>query len=468
MSVKKYPAAHLKAESMVASERREFSSNSSLLTAIFKELESRSVSYCLLRNFEGLPEKAYGDVDVLVSKGDLPRVEMILKQSLTNKLFLFKKTEKNNHTIFNISSKTETIKAIGERRPTKVLKLDFVTGLTWNGIAYLDSGYVLTARQKYNDFYVAARCDRAIHLFYHALLDKNFFSVRYREKLEDYVSDDEDQIVNLLQPFVGRALAKHLYSALLDGDYDELLRIRKSLILRLLLSKPGSFPSLLCFILRKNIRLLYILLKPPGILVATAGPDGAGKSTILHEVGTVLNENFDPLRNQYMGWNQFVLPSKQVLRFIQSKLVQRQSVSANGGAADFGQPLSWTYNFSVLHYFIDLWARYLLKIRPVLVRGGLVLSDRYFYDVLARNVWISRNPWARSILLTVTPPPTVLILFTGNSEAITKRKEEISVQETERQLASFAVLKHRSGTVVELDAMAQLDENILTLLKTIF
>ena len=85
----------------------EPSSNSALLTRIFLELESRDVSYCLLRNFEELPEKAYGDVDILVRKVDLPTVEKILTQSLADSLFLFKKLEKSGHIIYDVSSRME-------------------------------------------------------------------------------------------------------------------------------------------------------------------------------------------------------------------------------------------------------------------------------------------------------------------------------------------------------------------------
>ncbi len=431
------------------------------------EFESQSVSYCLLRNFEELPEKAYGDVDILVTRGDLPTIEMILIQSLEDSLFLFKKIEKNGHTIFDISSRMETLEAIEENRPAKILRLDFVSGLSWKGIAYLGPDQILSSRQKYNNFYITSSCDRAVHVMYHALLDKGFFSIRYQEMLSELVSNENDKFVDLLTPYVGIALAKQIYSALLCSDYDELVRIRTSLIARLILNRPRSIASRVNFFLSRYKRLLRMILKPPGILLATAGPDGAGKSTLLTAVESVLDEAYEPVVNQYMGWKQFILPTKKILRFIQKNLARQQTGSAERGKSESAQQSSWTYNFSVLHYFVDLWARYLLRIRPVLVRGGLVLCDRYFYDILARDAWISRNPWTRSFLLAVTPPPTVTVLFTGDPEAIARRKQEISARETARQMDSFTVLKNRKGIVVELDAIGQLDENIMCSLKAI-
>jgi len=92
-----------------------------------------------------------------------------------------------------------------------------------------------------------------------------------------------------------------------------------------------------------------------------------------------------------MGWKEFILPTKRlllaVLRLTSNKNNKKKIPQSQGEVQQADDPVkpSWIHNFSVIHYFVDLWARYVFKIRPALARGGLVSCDRYFYDVLTQN-----------------------------------------------------------------------------------
>jgi hypothetical protein len=163
-----------------------------------------------------------------------------------------------------------------------------------------------------------------------------------------------------------------------------------------------------------------------------------------------------------MGWNQFILPTKGLLRIARKALMKGRAkgyAAANSGTR-VASP-SWQDYISNLHYLVDLWARYLVRIRPVLSRGGLVLCDCYFYDVPVRDAGVCKNPWFRSLLLTLVPQPKVTILLTGDAATIAARKQEISPDETARQLAKFSALKSGIGHVLELNAVDPLDKNVL-------
>jgi thymidylate kinase len=263
-------------------------------------------------------------------------------------------------------------------------------------------------------------------------------------------------------------MAKRLTSEFHSGDGLKIPKLRKPLIVSLLFRRIWSTPSCILFFFKKYIRILRAVLNPPGILIATAGPDGAGKSTLLGRVGAVLSETFYPIKKQYMGWKYFILPTKRLLRRLQNTLPR-----SGGGRKSTSGPVqdnhpSWAHNFSVLHYLLDLWARYLLEIRPVLARGGLVLCDRYFFDFLVQDVWICRNFWARRILSAMTPQPSVAILLSGDPEAIAARKRENSTAETQRQIAAFALLTGNNGAVLELDATDALNDNVSAVLDFLF
>ena len=416
-------------------------SSEALLCTLFARLDAENICYCVLRNFEGLPQRVDGDIDILVRPKDLHKVDMTIK-GLSEDIVLARRREKNGHLQFHVIPPLEVKHAIQDGRPANVVVLDFQTQLQWMGMLYMGTEAVLSARQRFGNLYVAGPRHQAAHLVCHAILDKNSVRSEYKQIIETSLTQEGEAPLDPLITNVGAAVVTRLYSALRAHDDVEILKLRSRLIIGLVLSNRSSVVSYGIFLVRKIIHIVHAVLFPSGISIATAGPDGSGKSTLLRLSGTVLCESFTPIRGQYMGWKQFILPTKRLLRVAQKILTRRAATRVSEGDSDSADySSSWTSNLSVLHYFLDLWARYLIQIRPVLVRGGLVLCDRYFYDVPVRDVWICKNRWLRSLLLALTPKPAVTILLSGDAEAIAARKGEISPSEVARQLAEFSSFK---------------------------
>ncbi len=101
------------------------------------------------------------------------------------------------------------------------------------------------------------------------------------------------------------------------------------------------------------------------------------------------------------------------------------------------------------------------------MRGSLVLCDRYFYDILVNDIWLSKNPVTRSLLLAMIPQPTITVLFKGDPEAIAARKQEISTAEVNRQLAEFSRLRSGIGVSMELDAEQPLNDNVAVVIAAV-
>jgi thymidylate kinase len=440
------------------------------LTQILAELDAQNISFCLLRNFESLPDDVDGDVDFLVRATDMSRLKDILLP-LFEGCLLYRKREKNGHLIFDVSVLSEVEQAVKENRPVQVLRLDFVTRIQWKGIAYLDTDAVLSARQRYRDFYVPDPGHQAVHLLYHMLLDKNYVKKAYRDRIWEIVSQDAEAVYNALAPLITRGAWDHLHGALAEGDDEAILRIRLHLISRLAFRRPRSLPEAAVFLIKKMRHLARVVLIPPGVVVATAGPDGVGKSTLLHSIGMVLGEAFHPVKDQYMGWREFILPTKRllllVLTFVKSRSRSEQTATATA-SSDPVSLMAVASDLSILHYFLDLWARYILKIRPVKARGGLVLCDRYFYDILVRNAWICKNRWSRWLLTRLMPKPTMAILFEGNASIIADRKRELSAAQVKQQIEDFSIVATSNHHVLKLDALSPLEENVMGCLMALF
>jgi hypothetical protein len=73
-----------------------------------------------------------------------------------------------------------------------------------------------------------------------------------------------------------------------------------------------------------------------------------------------------------------------------------------------------------------------------------------------------------SLLYHISPKPTVTITFTGDPNVIAARKNEISSEETDRQLAALSALKTKSEDVIEINASAPVEVNAKKILLMIF
>ncbi|MFQ6674437.1 MAG: hypothetical protein ACE5GH_06610, partial [Fidelibacterota bacterium] len=147
-----------------------FSTHAAFLIRLFAELDAQNICYCVLRNFENLPETMDGDVDILVRSGDLQKAEVIL-MALMEGLLLIRRVERNGHLQFYVASEDEIDCAVRESHAVEVVMLDFVAELGWKGIAYLDAEAVLSARQRHGNFYVPGPQHRVAHILCHAILE---------------------------------------------------------------------------------------------------------------------------------------------------------------------------------------------------------------------------------------------------------------------------------------------------------
>ena len=448
------------------------SPNGPLAERLFREFDRRGVRYCVLRNFLGLPQLVGGDMDILVHPQDLGTAEQIV-HSVRHEHLIVRREVRNDHVQYQVVSALELERACREQRAAEGLAIDFQTRLQYKGLDYLDAEAVLSERARFGRIAVCGPRHHAAHVACHAMLDKNAVKPEYRDTVAAALSAQGAGAFTALEPFVGPAMAERLAGAWESGNETSILKTRGALIAGLVRSRPRALLSAAAFHWRKVRRIARALVCPPGVLVTTAGPDGVGKTTLLEQVHTVLSGNFVLVHEQYMGWKDFILPTKKVLGALERVLKRRPGSDGPPSHSEARSPgsrkLPWTHNLSVLHYVADLWARYVIRIRPVLGRGGLVLCDRYFYDLLVRNVWVCRNRWSRAALCIVAPRPSVTVLFHGDPQVISARKDELTPAEVKLEMDRFADLKScvRGGSLVDLDATAPLGENVLHVVRAI-
>jgi hypothetical protein len=76
-------------------------------------------------------------------------------------------------------------------------------------------------------------------------------------------------------------------------------------------------------------------------------------------------------------------------------------------------------------------------VRPRLVRGDVVVLDRYFYDLRTYPHPLVRRRWMEAMLMRAAPRPALAFSLTGDPAVIAARKRELTVAETARQLDCY-------------------------------
>ena len=122
---------------------------STVLTTLFTRFDQQKVGYCLLRNFESLPDNADGDIDILVRQADIQKVDAILRTLSEDFSLMMRKIERNGHLLVHLVAVEELRRAISENRPATEILLDFQTQLQWMGMPYMDPEAILSDRQRY-------------------------------------------------------------------------------------------------------------------------------------------------------------------------------------------------------------------------------------------------------------------------------------------------------------------------------
>jgi thymidylate kinase len=173
-------------------------------------------------------------------------------------------------------------------------------------------------------------------------------------------------------------------------------------------------------------RAVPTLPRGSGVYVVVAGPDGSGKSTVVDEL------------------------VEQVLRGPVMQLHHRPHLLRPGSPSDGpvtephqhrAYPLPMSVGKLLLLYADHLLGWY-ARLRPWLRDGGDVILERGWWDLAVDPARYRLHPLPGAVRLLgrLLPRPTVTLVLGGDAAAIAARKQELSPEETQRQLDVWSAL----------------------------
>jgi thymidylate kinase len=190
--------------------------------------------------------------------------------------------------------------------------------------------------------------------------------------------------------------------------------------------------------LREEATRLRAWFQPQGLLIACLGPPGSGKSSVIQALNDKPLDVFENVDTMELR------PG-----------VMRGATRKAGKKTRSREPRGrFTTIVKLMMFVADYWLGYWLWIRPKLVRSTLVVSNRYFDDVLVdpRRYRIERALAFARLLLRWVPRPELWLVFDIPSQVLRERDGELGEEEATRQRGEYRRLLRGHENVVVLDA----------------
>jgi thymidylate kinase len=210
-----------------------------------------------------------------------------------------------------------------------------------------------------------------------------------------------------------------------------------------------------------------------GVVVATVGTDGSGKSTVADEARARLEEVGMRTRTAYFGMARGNLPGVGLARKVLGIAApgsEDHSADATGEPPDpIDKPLDHQALRRVAAWFyaVEYGWRYLSTVAGPKRRGEVVICDRYVYD-------LRDSPWpgsrAAAFAERLVPSPDVFVLPDAPVELIHSRKPERPFAEQRAQQEKFRALLAESpgrSANIRVDTSGQTQDAVAPLVRAI-
>jgi len=427
-------------------EFKEIQVNS--LNELFQHLHKSNINYCILRNYENIPENIGNDIDFLVDEKNLEEMEKIIffvMKQYGLKL-LNKKQRYGYKGLYFIETKTQNI-----------ILLDLFTKLSKKWISYADVNYILQNKIEYKNFYVPKKSS----ILYTVLLKDLLTYDKLRNKNNDLLLDlDEEVKLDFIQTGL-----KYFDAEILENLFDDLKVNKIRYSKKYLFSKLKTDNNIKNFLEYTSYRIKEILQNlffNKMYFISIIGPDGVGKSTVTSNLKRDLQDKglFKKILDIHHRF-EFIPNISQIFKRkeIDNKVEEKNIVTNPQSRHTWYRTLIY-----VCYYSIDFILGY-FKVLKYKAQGGMVIADRYYYDFYIQKHYDNLPYRVKNFFYYLIPHPNVLIFLSADPEKVYKRKHELTLEETKEQNSRcMRIIKEHNGFIVDADQDA---ENVNNQIKSI-
>lgn len=153
-----------------------------------------------------------------------------------------------------------------------------------------------------------------------------------------------------------------------------------------------------------------------GQLISFSGIDGAGKSTQVKLLVEYLNSQGKKVQATEAMFHYFLLkPLVWLLR----------GATGTRGQGPVRKSRSFLGKLWFVLAFIDIWAGYIFKIRPMLGKFDFLIADRFYTDIWANLLYYGYLPgWAFKVFVKLLPKADTAVMLQVDPKKVQERESE--------------------------------------------
>lgn len=203
-----------------------------ILLYIFEELNSQNIDYCVLKNYNDLPEALNAqDIDILVKSRIIGSVRSIFCSLLEH--FPVK------NVLFSRRGNVNRFEILADKKKA-LLVVEFWTGIDWYCFPILSINDILGHRLKYKSFYISSPVYTILVCWLVPFMYGGRMKERYRDIFRSVYTNNKDEVEFELSRAFGNTLAKKIANQL-DMDNTDMVTLRNAMRARILLSSPINY-----------------------------------------------------------------------------------------------------------------------------------------------------------------------------------------------------------------------------------
>lgn len=430
-------------------------------SSLIEKLNDRSVRYCVIGDYCGLPESVGHDVDMWTD--DVSAFRLALFESVKEcgyKVLIDNRTNNGcNVAFFQRDGDSITI-----------MKIDVLVDTSYKSyLTLVDKSLMANNIVAFKNFFVAnPEIEATMHFLYPMFEWCKIKKDSYKQDILKYC--ESPTFVAALERLWNKKTSRKIIGLIKTEDWNEIQCEMKGLR-RHAIMKSLFTPSFIKNVFFTACNVLRRVVKPSGFCLAFCGLDGAGKTTILDELNDIFVDLLKSKKVYYGYWRPFVVPEIRELFGKKNSKSDVDKAGMKGRSVNEPEkkPKNTLVSFlKLMYYFLD-YRLAPLKYGKIRNRGGMVLFDRHYIDMAVHPQRFEMKI-SRSIILLLyklIPKADYTFFLWCTPDEIYERKQEFGKDEIQQQIDSYLMVGKKIKNFIPIHTNTTIAEEIDEILSCI-